>query len=862
MQLKDYQNRALVSLDAWLTHLDSARNDANYKREILTAAGIEFGAEEANYPKHAWKQSRETGLLPPTQASHPYVARTADSGQPIPHVCLKVPTGGGKTLLGAASVERILMHSGENTGLLLWIVPTRAIFDQTKATLWNKQHPYRQWLERSCGGRVKVMEKDDPLTLNDVENYLCVMLVRLQATNRRRSKDFLRMFRNSGKYPGFFPEDDGHPLAQGEFREKYPHLEREPDRDGFPGIVKQSLFNVFKLCRPIVILDEAHKAYGRRYETSAEFAGAINRMDPSMVVELSATPHHRISNVLVDINGSDLQDEEMIKLPIQVETRGQAVNWRHTLELAHQRLEDLTKETEALEAENGRYIRPIAVVRVERTGRNQIGQMNIHAEDVRDHLIALGVLPRQIRVKSAETDELGREDLVNDRLRSPVTWIITKDALKEGWDCPFAYILVLLDTTRAKTAITQMVGRVLRMPQVQLTGRSALDRCYVICHNAEVRATVEFVRNGLESEGMGDLGGFVHADGPETEFKEIGVQRRAQFRGQRIFLPKVLHADGDSGWRELDYDRDIYELIDWNQIAIDDLQGLNVAPSAGGTALVDLQGRSHGLVDVEVELDDTVDFTYFSRALGSVVPNPWRATELATDAVAVLKDSNLSEQSINALRARYAEQFRAKISEQIDEQSRIIFFDKFNNGLLRFDLEADEGNYEMDESFDRTIPRDENELTDFAQPVQRSLFEPVLDSDFNSFERNFAFYIDSKSAILWWHRVAASQRYGYYVRGWRRDRIFPDFVALATDNGSPNAFDDQLLLFETKGAHLENHESTEYKQKVFEFLQQAYNGDLTPSGSMTLKNGIPKGVFRMVFERDMEQALAGTLAGE
>ena len=73
-----------------------------------------------------------------------------------------------------------------------------------------------------------------------------------------------------------------------------------------------------------MILDEAHKAYGRRYATSAEFAGAINRMDPSIVVELSATPNHQISNVLVDIQGTDLQSEEMIKLPIQVETRGNA----------------------------------------------------------------------------------------------------------------------------------------------------------------------------------------------------------------------------------------------------------------------------------------------------------------------------------------------------------------------------------------------------------------------------------------------------------------------------------------------------------------------------------------------------------
>ena len=41
----------------------------------------------------------------------------------------------------------------------------------------------------------------------------------------------------------------------------------------------------------------------------------------------------------------------------------------------------------------GRYVRPIAVVRVERTGKDQRdGERKIHAEDVREYLVqSLGV---------------------------------------------------------------------------------------------------------------------------------------------------------------------------------------------------------------------------------------------------------------------------------------------------------------------------------------------------------------------------------------------------------------------------------------------------------------------------------------
>ncbi len=849
MQLKEYQQEAIQSLDRWLEAIHEAKAEIDRKAEDLESIGYQISKDEANFPKHAWQH-----LQQPSE----YVSRTTDSDEPIPHICLKVPTGGGKTLLGAASVERILMHSGENTGLLLWIVPTRAIYEQTRATLWNRQHPYRQILERACGGRVKVMEKDDALTSDDIRNYLCVMLLMLPSANRQKSKDFLRMFRDSGKYPGFFPEND-HPLAQGEFREKNPDLEREPDLDGMPGIVKQSLFNVFKICRPVVILDEAHKAYGKQLKNQQQYARAVNRMNPGIVIELSATPNHRISNVLVDIRGAALQAEEMIKLPINIETRGSAHDWTHTLELAHQRLEDLTRDAEKLEDENGRYIRPIAVVRVERTGKKQRDHINIHAEDARDHLISIGVQPDAIKVKSSETDELGREDLMNERTRSPVRWIITKDALKEGWDCPFAYILVLLDNTRAKTAITQMVGRVLRMPHVRLTGRSSLDSCYVICHNAEVRNTVDFVRNGLENEGMGDLGGYIDYAGAQTHIKKV-IRRTARFRGKKIYLPKVLHKDGDGGWRDLDYDRDILAEIDWSILKIDEVQARNILSSTSGIASVGISGELEIRDDIIVELDDTIDIAYFARRIGTIVPNPWRAAHLAQQAIdALLNNSSIDGRSINASRARYAEQFRAILSKQIDQLAQNLFIGKFDLGDVRFDLSADEGNYELGHSYEDLIPENAPMLQQYAQPVQRTLFEPALEKDFNSLERDFAFYLDSKNAILWWHRVAARQRGSYFLRGWRRDRIFPDFVAIASKGGI-DQYDQQLLLYETKGAHLKDSEDTRYKSELLSFLQKAYNGTLTPRGTMTLRDGVPNGVFRMVFEGGVEDALAGTLA--
>ena len=144
-------------------------------------------------------------------------------------------------------------------------------------------------------------------------------------------------------------------------------------------------------------------------------------------------------------------------------------------------------------------------MRVERTGNDQRDNEHIHAEDVREYLTQnLNVPADTVRVKSATNDELGKEDLLSEF--SKVRWIITRSALMEGWDCPFAYLLVMLDNTRAQRAITQLVGRVMRQPHAQLTDRESLDQCYVYCNNAEVGTVVQQVKKGLEEEGLTGLG--------------------------------------------------------------------------------------------------------------------------------------------------------------------------------------------------------------------------------------------------------------------------------------------------------------------------------------------------------------------
>ena len=203
VELKDYQASTLDAFGRWLDALASAQAQSDTVIAALQSIpGATVPDDIRNYPKTAWQQLGQSGGIPASAGA--YVDRTDEADRPIPHVCFKVPTGGGKTLLAAAALERL--H--RQTGLTLWITPTNAIYEQTKAALKNREHPYRQILELASGGRVKFMERNDPFTRADAANYLCVMLLSLPAANRNRNREFLRMFRDSGRYPTFFPDSD------------------------------------------------------------------------------------------------------------------------------------------------------------------------------------------------------------------------------------------------------------------------------------------------------------------------------------------------------------------------------------------------------------------------------------------------------------------------------------------------------------------------------------------------------------------------------------------------------------------------------------------------------------------------------
>ena len=400
----------------------------------------------------------------------------------VPYVCVRIPTGGGKTIVaahavGVASKEYL---QAENP-MVLWLAPSTAILDQTLDALRNEEHPYRAALAKDFGRNLSVLTVAEALALSkpDATGGACIIVGTIQAF-RRDDTAGLKVYQDAGALMDHFSGLDPAQLARLELVEG---TERPI----------ASLANVLKLHRPMVIVDEAHNA---RTDLSFE---TLARFDPSMILELTATPqleHNEArgvfpSNVLFHVSAAELKAEEMIKLPIRLNTD---TDWRSILGQARDCRAMLEDAAKAERTETGEYIRPIVLLQAQSRSRTDPHRLTI--EVVYEALREAGVPEEQIARHGGGFSELdGLDDIAAEYC--PVNYVITVQKLREGWDCPFAYVLCSVAELSSATAVEQILGRVLRMPKAKKKSRDALNRAYAFVTSDNFQATAEKLKDGL-----------------------------------------------------------------------------------------------------------------------------------------------------------------------------------------------------------------------------------------------------------------------------------------------------------------------------------------------------------------------------
>lgn len=833
----EYQDQVLNVLDTHLRYLKEEKQETD-KTAKVAAENPDVRISVPDFTRQAWQRMEKAGSLPTSRTHIPYSERKDGCGNAVPNVVLKVPTGGGKTFLAVSSVSKIMgQYLSSNSGFVLWIVPNEAIYRQTLKSFKDRQHPYRQVLDRAAAGRVKIMEKMSPLNARDLEGNLCVMLLMLPSANRR-NRELLKIFRDRGDVHGFFPPE-GEEQAHRQLKVEIPNLETYGG-DIFLR-VKDSLGNALRIIRPVVVVDEGHRAISElAFETLYGF-------NPCFVLELTATPKDvkprggrnprsgRYANLLVEVTGRDLDREDMIKMPLTLNPC-QGTDWRSTLNVALTKLKELQVHADQFQADTNRYIRPILLVQVERTGKDQRETNYVHSNEVKEWLLTTGFDEAEIAIKTSEQNDLSKPE--NQDLLSPANQtriIITKQALQEGWDCPFAYILCTLAASSNQNALTQLVGRILRQPDAVKTGNQALDECYVVTHYAKTAEVISAIKKGLEKDGLGDLSIQInqgHNDSSETGLRRIG--RRPKFQSMEIFLPKVMAVDRGEV-RELDYEADVLAQINWHGYSPD-----SVARAIPKNAQpIDAQLQRISLTDDEELIrsegvtsnfgDKAPDPVYVVQRILDIVLNPFVGREIVGRLFDGLRDRNFDNEMLGGISALIIEELRRELEKERDLQAESIFKRRVRDGEIQFRLRLDGHNWKMPRKIPANLSGGKKLLANkHGGLLERSLFEPVYESDFNREEKDVAVYLDGETALTWWHRNVARSDYG--LQGWKKGKVYPDFIFAVQSGGH----DSRITAIETKGDHLDNLD-TEYKRELLNFLSSSYAWEnSTPAGELEL----------------------------
>ena len=392
----------------------------------------------------------------------------------VPHICMKVPTGGGKTFMACASVRKIFDAMPFNKPkVIVWLVPSDSILTQTIRTLSDVNHPYRQRLDQDFAGRVGVYTKEmllngqnfSPDTVREMLT-VCIMSYSSLRINSR-SRDVRKVYQENGnlfRFAEYF-KDDSALLAD------------TPDT---------ALIQVLRHLEPVVIVDESHNAGS---DLSVEM---LNNLNPSIVLDLTATPRSN-SNIISYVDARELKKEHMVKLPVVVYNR---TTRQSVIQDAIQLRGSIEQDAIAEEEAGGAYIRPIVLFQAQ----PRTGESSDTYDKIKAMLVEMGIPPEQIAVKTSDVDDIKSQDLLSRDC--PIRYIITVNALKEGWDCPFAYILASLANRTSTVDVEQILGRILRQPYAKEHSSTLLNTSYVLTNSANFRETITKIVSGLNKAGF------------------------------------------------------------------------------------------------------------------------------------------------------------------------------------------------------------------------------------------------------------------------------------------------------------------------------------------------------------------------
>lgn len=449
MELKSYQQKVIENLEEYLVYIQEHKN--------VSKAFNQY-----------WEDKIGPYNLLDNTGMQPYKNNIPNTA----HVCIKVPTAGGKTFIAVNALHSIFAaYDTSKTKAVIWLVPWSNLLQQTVNALSNPEHPYRQKLNTLFNNKVIIYQKQDLLQGSNfnpsiVKEQLSIFVMSF-ASLKANNKDDRKVYQENGQLESFVPQ----------YANRNHILE---------GVDDTALINVIRSLNPVLVVDESHNAES---DLSVDM---LKNLNPSFILDLTATPKAN-SNIVSLVPAIELKKEHMVKLPVIVYNNHDKTEVINNALHLQRKLEILAKKQEA---EGGKYIRPIVLFQAQ----SKTNDDNTTFEKLKQQLLGLGIPENQIKIKTANIDELKGVDLMDKSCE--VRYIITINALKEGWDCPFAYILASLADKSSAVDVEQILGRVLRQPYVQKHKAFQLNLSYVLTASAKFNETLQSIVEGLKASGF------------------------------------------------------------------------------------------------------------------------------------------------------------------------------------------------------------------------------------------------------------------------------------------------------------------------------------------------------------------------
>ena len=825
MELKNYQKRVMRNLSSYLGFLneyDMVEAWKQYWAEQDVAVG--FGG----------------------------VPQYRDEIKGVPHICFKVPTGGGKTFMACSSLKPIFDKMPlDKPKVVVWLAPSDAIIEQTINTLSDVNHPYRQKIDRDFSGKVGVYTKEQllngqnfsPDTVREMLTICVLSYASLRVDSKK--KDVRKVYQENGNLQRFaeYFKDDDVLLA---------------DTD------ETALIQALRHLEPIAVVDESHNAQSK---LSVEMLGNLN---PSFILDLTATPRKN-SNIISYVDARELKKENMVKLPVVVYNRD---NVKDVLRDAIKLRGSIEQQAQTEQQLGGEYIRPIVLFQAEPKSSSD----TVTFEKLKDKLVAIGIPENQIAIKTSDVNELKGVNLLSPDCE--IRYIITVNALKEGWDCPFAYILASVANKTSRVDVEQILGRILRQPYAKKHKMPLLNTSYVLTSSRDFRTTLDDIVVGLNKAGFSKK---------DYRIGEIEKPTFAPDEGEQQTIPEsetaVATTDSDADWLDTEipddfrvdtsvvggddtietmvatatqatekYDEELNDesndgflggdLGDMlNQYPMqeqfkDDAASLRIpqfflkgTPNlfSDGYTLLEKENLSDGFslnkipADIKFNLATGEMYEIDVAAQGEAIPKYRRASKSESDQIREYLRQISSEHRIKACATALAAQINknnryateevtayvTRVISEMDEdalnamESSIPFYaSKIRDKIDEYETEYRRKKFDDLIEMNKIVCREENGYV-FPKVItpsygfdklEKSLYTAESD-DMNNFEFKLIGSIAELDNVVWWHRII--DRKGFRLNGFINH--YPDFV-IRTQSGN-------IVLVEAKGEQLKNDDS-------------------------------------------------------